>query len=322
MENLQTFFDEYNLIRTPLGPDGKPLERSSVALFPGLTLARSEPAAVVLLYDSLLHQYPDAAMFLCKGREGADPLLNRKYRQRLLTQWRRLGSPDVIIASPEDERFFRGILPEISIRSLYRELLDAGISGGCSREIYRLGNEAVVPAGSSRPEVPAGSSRPEVPAGSSRPGKPACGGRISAFDEEIRLLAETMGAVIYPPGDSTDSDAAAILEALDPRDVDNLPLLTSSMDARNASKKQGRDAVHILELIFGMGPSNAHLAHDHDHGSGDGSDHGHDHQPPAVRQSEMSPAEKQATEELFSPQVQHQNLLDLRQTLLSLFWND
>lgn len=52
-------------------------------------------------------------------------------------------------------------------------------------------------------------------------------------------------------------------------DDGKLPYITCCMDERDSLKRQGRDAVHILELVYGMGESNAHMEHEHDH------DHGH-----------------------------------------------
>ena len=277
--------EEGTLVRSPLDPDtGRPYQACRYALFPGLSLAQSEPELVVLLYDSIRQQYPDTAMFLYKGREGADPLLNRKWSERLLTQWRNLGKPKMIITSPEDMKFFRGILTEIPTVSLYDELLANNISGGCSRELYRLSEPADY-----------------------------------GFEAAIRELAENMGAVIYDPaadspGDGSDPAGPAIKAG----DAVHIPYLTSSMDIRNAMKKRGFDAVHILELIYGMGASNAHLAHTHDSDHA----HGHDHEAPKVRDWKMGPSETVATEALYDSQTQKENLLELQQTLLSLFWGE
>ena len=77
-----------------------------------------------------------------------------------------------------------------------------------------------------------------------------------ARDAVIRL-AETMGVTF--------------------RDDDGkLPYITCCMDERDHLKRQGRDAVHILELVYGMGESNAHMEHEHDH------DHDHDHSAPVT----------------------------------------
>ena len=281
-----TFQNEaHTLIRMPLDPSaGQPLDECRYALFPGTALAQSEPQLVVLLYDSILHQYPDTAMFLYPGRDGADPLLNRKWSERLLTRWRRLGKPTMIITTPEDMKFFRGILTEIPTVSLYDLLLKHNISGGCSRELYRLSEPAQY-----------------------------------GFGDAVRELAENMGAVVYDgaapsgrPGEAGMSEPAA----LSAQDLAKVPFLTSSIDVRNAMKKQGFDAVHILELIFGMGASNQHLAHTHE----EGHDHDH-HTPPQVRDTKMSPEEEAAAADLFSHKKKQRNLQDLHDMLLSLFWN-
>ena len=271
--------EEDTLIRTPLDPStGQPSAACSYALFPGLTLARSEPQLIVLLYDSILHQYPDTAMFLYQGRDGADPLLNRKYSERLLTRWRSLGKPTMIICTPEDMKFFRGILTEIPAVSLYNLLLDHHISGSCNHELYRL-------------------SEPEQ----------------YGFAPALKELAEGMGVTLYEP-DAAGADALRI----DPGDVAKIPFLTSSIDVRNAMKKNGFDAVHILELIFGMGPSNAHLEHTHDGGH---EHHEHD-AAPQIRETRMSPKEEEALASLFSKDAQKKNLHELRGMLLSLFWGE
>ena len=261
------------LVRAPIDPaTGKPYETCSYALFPGLALAESEPELVVLLYDSILHLHQDTAMFLYYGREGADPLLNRKWQQRFLVRWRELSKPTMIVISPEDRRFFRGHLGEIKTVSIYDELLSGSISGGCNHELYRL-------------------DEPED----------------YGFDEPVRQLADMMGAVIYDP-DAGDISA---------EDADRIPLLTSSIDRRNQLKREGREAVHVLELVYGMGRSNAHLAHTHAEG------HDHDHnQPPQVRNVALGPEEKNAIEALFDNTAKRQNLQEVRDTLLQFFWGE
>ena len=301
------------LVRAPLDPaTGQPLDKCEYALFPGLALAQSEPELVVLMYDSLRHQHPDLAIFLCKGREGADPLLNRKWSERLLTRWRSLGKPTVIVTNPEDMKFFRRILTEIPVVSIYDEMLSHNISGGCSRELYRISEPDLSGAG-----------------GVSHGGASSRGAETSAgFEPAVRELAENMGAVLYEAGstgtgsagadgaDGADGGEAGTSQPeIDPADVSKIPFLTSSIDVRNAMKKNGFEAVHILELIYGMGRSNQHLAHTHDGA------HDHDHDaPPKVRETTMDASEQAALEELFSREAQKRNLQEVHDTLLSLYW--
>ena len=276
MANNQFTSESFAVVRAPMDPaTGKPFASCQYALFPGIALAQSEPELVVLLYDSILHQYPDTAMFLYKGY-GADPLLNRKYQQRLLTHWRNLGKPTVILATPEDRKFFRGSLGEIPTASLYDILIERSVSGGCNRELYRL-------------------SDPED----------------YGFAEALRQLAEMMGVTLY---DSASEDASSIGDI---SDISRIPFLTSSMEVRNAMKKNGFEAVHILELIYGMGKSNQHLAHTH----AEGHDHNHD-EPPKVRDTVMSEEEQAAQDALFDETIKKQNLCELHDTLLSFFWGE
>ncbi len=276
MANNQFTSESFTVVRAPMDPaTGNPFESCQYALFPGIALAQSEPELVVLLYDSILHQYPDTAMFLYKGY-GADPLLNRKYQQRLLTHWRNLGKPTVILATPEDRKFFRGSLGEIPTASLYDILIERSVSGGCNRELYRL-------------------SEPEE----------------YGFSEALRQLAEMMDVTLY----DSSSDGASLIN--DVSDASRIPFLTSSMEVRNAMKKNGFEAVHILELIYGMGKSNQHLAHTH----AEGHDHNHD-EPPKVRDTVMSEEERAAQDALFDEAIKKQNLRELHDTLLSFFWGE
>ena len=276
MANNQFTSESFAVVRAPMDPaTGKPFVSCQYALFPGIALAQSEPELVVLLYDSILHQYPDTAMFLYKGY-GADPLLNRKYQQRLLTHWRNLGKPTVILATPEDRKFFRGSLAEIPTASLYDILIERSVSGGCNRELYRL-------------------SEPEE----------------YGFADALRQLAEMMGVTLY------DSSSESTSSISDVSDVSRIPFLTSSMEVRNAMKKNGFEAVHILELIYGMGKTNQHLADTH----AEGHDHNHD-EPPKVRETVMSETEKAAQDALFDEATKKQNLCELHDTLLSFFWGE
>ena len=309
--------ESFSVVRAPLDPaTGAPFESCQYALFPGITLAQSEPELVVLLYDSLLHQYPDTAMFLYKGY-GADPLLNRKYQQRLLTRWRILGKPKVIIATPEDRKFFRGSLGEVPTASLYDILIERGVSGGCNRELYRLSEPADY-----------------------------------GFEDALRELADMMGVTLYETngvalndagntssgaiagtsggtpdiasliGDApSQTSARATAPAVKPADVSRIPFLTSSMEVRNAMKKNGFEAVHILELIFGMGRSNRHLAHVHAEGHDHAGAHNHG-TPPQVRDTVMNDEERTAQAALFDDSAKKQNLQELHDTLLAFFWSE
>lgn len=67
-------------------------------------------------------------------------------------------------------------------------------------------------------------------------------------------LAESMGVKLHKEEDGS------------------FPYITDCIDRRDTLKNRGNNAVHILELIYGMGASNTHMIHEHDHDH-DGGDH-------------------------------------------------
>ncbi len=105
------------------------------------------------------------------------------------------------------------------------------------------------------------------------------------------------------------------------------PYLVGDISLRNRLKESGHDAVHILELMFGMGASNTHLIHEHDHGDdakADNDDAKADeaecngdctacagcHDKPHPPQPLPTDAQKEA------------NRLELKEVLLALYWNE
>lgn len=86
-----------------------------------------------------------------------------------------------------------------------------------------------------------------------------------------------------PAGSDIADETAAIMKELaedmgvklhEDTEEGDYPYLTCSIKDRDALKRQGKDAAHILELIYGMGASNVHLEHEHDHDHEEGYDCG------------------------------------------------
>lgn len=116
------------------------------------------------------------------------------------------------------------------------------------------------------------------------------------------------------------------------------PFITYSIKQRDTLKHQGKDAVHILELVFGMGDSNLHMTHEHEHEHGDHEDApAHDDHMPdtytcAGDCSSCSSCGSIALCEKPDPEVMRvnlpdaaqrwQNRLDLKNALLEFFWNE
>lgn len=66
--------------------------------------------------------------------------------------------------------------------------------------------------------------------------------------EAVKALADGMGVTLH----TMEEDG-------------KYPYLTYNIRIRDMCKREGKDAVHILELIYGMGASNTHMISEHDH---------------------------------------------------------
>lgn len=127
----------------------------------------------------------------------------------------------------------------------------------------------------------------------------------------VRELAEDMGVKLHSPKES------------------ELPCITYCVDCRDMMKRSGRDAVHILELIYGMGASNTHLIHQHEHE--DLQEHESCEAGEAIEECDGNCAACSAIcgmeaapepSELPSYEQRLANRLELKEMLLELFWNE
>ncbi|MDO4517621.1 MAG: heterodisulfide reductase-related iron-sulfur binding cluster [Bacillota bacterium] len=282
---IQATSSEAELIRAPLitDPDGSThgeYEKCSYAFFPGCQLSAFEPEIVAKVYDALLFQNPDTAMFMyCCGKPvelDADVASPIDY---IRTKWEELGKPKMIMACPTCMKVFSEQLPEIPLLSLYDLLLEYGISGGCNSVDYTIVHH------------------------------PAAD---DSMKEDVKALAEDMGVRLHEE-DNAD---------------ENLPAITYSIVLRNRLKNEGKDSAHILELMFGMGDSNAHLIHEHDHGNDGDHDDNCSHKD-QVEECDGNCSSCSLCESLPrislplpSQEKRWENRVELRSVLLALYWNE
>ena len=128
--------------------------------------------------------------------------------------------------------------------------------------------------------------------------------------DAVRELADGMGVKIH----ETDEEG-------------DYPYLVYSMSKRNELKNEGKDAVHMLEFIYGMGASNTHMIHEHDH------DHGEGTKEPAVQEtaecdgncascSALCGERPAPPQPLPTDEKKMENLKELKQMMLALYWNE
>lgn len=232
---------EAGLIRAPKG-----IEACGYALFPGCQLGASEPELIVKLYDSLLNQHQDTAIFLqCCGV----PLLWAGNRSAFNTHlayirqsWKDLGQPIMIMGCMTCMKHFKEYLPELPLISLPELLRQWDISGGCCEEHY-----AVFDPCSSRGET--------------------------GVRQAVRDLAEDMGVQLEPlpdnnqyltccgyggQGDDANPEYADFV-AKKRISESSSPYITYCINCRDIFLSQGKKATHILELLFGEGNGQEHL---------------------------------------------------------------
>ncbi len=233
--------EEASFIRSPKGQ-----ETCSYALFPGCQLGASEPELIVKLYDALLNQHPDTAMFLqCCGvpllwagdRAGFDGVL-----EGITKNWRCLGEPTMVMGCMTCMKHFKEYLPEIPVVSLPELLRQWDISGGCCEETFAIFDPC--------------SARGE-----------------EGVRQAVRDLAEDLGVTLealpdnnqyltccgYGGHGSMANPDYADFVAKKRVSESNTPYLTYCINCRDIFLKQGKPARHILELLFGEGEGQHHL---------------------------------------------------------------
>lgn len=267
-DHVKRFNDIASVIRKPLDTSsGHEYEKCGYAFFPGCQLGIYEPEIVIKVYDSLLFQHPDTAIFLqCCGLPASDGSgKSTEYFENALEtireSWIKMGKPVMITACPACGSLLKENFHDMSVISLYKFLIEHEISGGCNSSDYRIFDRCA----------------PE---------------NIKNPAEDIKELANEMGVILH---DETE---------------DPFPYITYCINCRNSLKCDGDDAVHILELIYGMGESNSHLIHHHEHDDTNIQDDIHE------------PAYSHEPFRLLSGNDAERNMRELRQALLCLFWNE
>ena len=235
LQDMEQANGEASLIRLPKGKDA-----CEYALFPGCQLGASEPELIVKLYDALLNQHPDTAMFLqCCGVPllwaGDRPAFDRELA-KIREKWHKLGEPTMIMGCMTCMKHFKEYLPEIPVTSLPQVLRRWDISGGCCEETF-----AVFDPCAAREE-------PKV-------------------RQAVRDLAEDIGVKLVPLPDNNQyltccgygghgdlaNPAYADFVAKKRVQESSTPYVTYCINCRDIFLKQGKEAHHILELLFGEG---------------------------------------------------------------------
>lgn len=226
LDDMQHASGEASFIRKPSAAcEGEKAQECCYAFFPGCQLGAAEPEIVIKAYDSILFQLPDTGIFLKCCGLPA-----------LLEQDTAAFEENIAQIQAEWERL--GCPSMIMACSTCIEVFNSFLPQITTISLYDFISEHGISGGCNSVDyiLYRGHSNSKSTESS------------SSEDNIIKALAEDMGVTFHP----FDED-------------DSYPYITDCIDCRDMLKKQGKEAVHILELIYGMGESNEHMAHEHEH---------------------------------------------------------
>lgn len=222
-------------------------EEDSYAFFPGCQLGAGDPELVEKAYAYLLKKRPGTGLLLrCCGAPAEWSGDEEKFRgeiESIKGLWKELGKPTLILACPTCEKKLKTYIPEIPVISLY-EIIDAW---GCKAS----------PVGKAFSVFDACAARNE-----------------KKMKESVRALAKSVGCELEPLHDNDvyarccsfgGQPGAANPEYVDfvvqKRISENtLPYITYCINCRDVFLDAGKEAVHILDLLFGTGKAPQKLA--------------------------------------------------------------
>lgn len=234
------------------------------AFFPGCQLGASDPALVERAYGYLVSKWPDTGLMLrCCGVPAEWSGDEEKFRREIETirmLWEDLGKPTLILACPTCEKKFKTYMTEIPVISLYEIIADWGVEG-----------DAFGGAGRS----PKSDSADQHENRKVYSVFDACAARHeSEMKEAVRTLAEAAGCALEPlpeneayarccsfggqPGVANPEYVDFVVKKRI-SECDN-PYITYCVNCRDVFLDAGKDAVHILDLLFGDGKAPRKLA--------------------------------------------------------------
>lgn len=228
--------EDASLMKSP--PAG---EDCSFAFFPGCQLGASDPNLVTKTYESLLDIHKGMGLLLsCCGipaEWAGDDDKRDASLSRLQTQWEELGKPTLILACPTCASFFENHLPHIKTVSLYQHLNDSGSlssRGNETDKIYCVFDPCKTGGQDDLRNAVRNLAREQ-------------GCQLEALPKQERYTAccsyGGQGAIADP-----DFAKFVIEKRIGESD---LPYITYCINCRDSFRSEGKEALHILEVLYG-----------------------------------------------------------------------
>ena len=224
-------------------PEG--VEKSRYAFFPGCQLAASDARYVTKTYEWLLSKQPDTAVWMtCCGAPvewAADEEKHAAYLEKLKAEWKELGEPTVIFACPNCRKQFEQYLPDIPGVFLSEMMEEWGIERQKPEEGVEFSDTyAIFDPCASRdfPELQKNMRRLADSLDISREALPYEGekARCCGYGGHIGIAAPA-----YTKRVAYERSAES-----------PLPYLTYCVNCRESFAGQEKEAVHFLDIVFGI----------------------------------------------------------------------
>ena len=235
------------------GPEAYVCESGDYVFFPGCQLGASAPELVLKTYDYLRTLTDESGakmktgiMLGCCGIPAlwaGDDELHESELARIREEWQNLGKPTMILACPTCMNSFAEHLPEIPTVSLYEHMAKHGVNGSSS-----IGDKAV-------------SAYHVFDPCATRAGDPVrdavrgiCSNDLGLKLEPLPVQEKWTACCSYG-GHGHIADPGFTKHVRENRIKEGeLPFITYCINCRDAFLAEGKDAVHILDLIFGTKP--------------------------------------------------------------------
>ena len=249
---------EAYMCRAPEGYDAK----AKYAFFPGCQLGASDPEIVRRSYRYLLEHEPSTAVMLgCCGVPAdwaGDEELRDSVIDRIREDWVSLGKPVMVLACPTCRNTFARYLSEVETIFIYELMDDWGIDElpGCSA------------ADNSCVEYGGGVSDACSVSGACSVFDPCATAPDENVRSAVRNLCEKMGVSLEPlplqekwtaccsyggHGRVADPDFTEFVREKRISESE-LPYITYCINCRDAFMEEGKEAPHLLNLVFGIAP--------------------------------------------------------------------
>ncbi len=236
------------------------IEKCNYAFFPGCQLGASDPELVERTYRYLLGKRPETGLMLrCCGAPAEWSGDEEKFEWELAairTAWEELGRPTLILACPTCEKKFKTYMADIPVVSLYEIIADWGIDATEKKN----------------PEVSMTEGTPDKKSYSVFD---ACAARNEQeMKKSVRILAETAGYRLEPlrsndayarccsfggqPGVANPEYAEFVVQKRISESGN--PYITYCINCRDVFLDAGKEAIHILDILFGDGIAPRKLA--------------------------------------------------------------